>query len=203
VLWFSGAEKPGGQLTYKIVFPGSVSGLSVGGLVLFNGVRVGEVTKIDLMPHDPSQVYALVGVDSRVPVRVDTKARLEYTGLTGVASVALTGGAIDAPPLPTTGKEPGVIFAERSDFQDLLETGRRVAAQASDFFTKTNRLLDENSASVTASVRNVEKFSGALAENSGEIKTLVTDFESLSAKLGKAADNLNNLLGADQSKGPF
>jgi phospholipid/cholesterol/gamma-HCH transport system substrate-binding protein len=53
VMWFSGAEKPGGRNTYKIVFTGSVSGLSVGGWVLFNGVRVGEVSKIDLMPQDP------------------------------------------------------------------------------------------------------------------------------------------------------
>ncbi|MGB7045919.1 MAG: MCE family protein, partial [Methylocella sp.] len=37
VLWFSGAEKPGGRKTYKIIFNGSVSGLTNGGAVLFNG----------------------------------------------------------------------------------------------------------------------------------------------------------------------
>src|SRR5579885_1713917 len=84
VLWFSGAEKPGGgRNPYKVVFPGSVSGLSVGGWVLFNGVRVGEVTKIDIMPQDPSRVYAMIAINSDTPVRSDTKARLEYTGLTG------------------------------------------------------------------------------------------------------------------------
>ena len=104
VLWFSGAEKPGGRKTYKIIFSGSVSGLSDGGVVLFNGVRVGAVTKIDLLPQDPSRVFALIDVDAKAPVRADTKARLEYTGFTGVASVALTGGALDAPPLPATAR---------------------------------------------------------------------------------------------------
>jgi phospholipid/cholesterol/gamma-HCH transport system substrate-binding protein len=76
VLWFSGAEKPGGRTTYKIIFTGSISGLPDGGVVLFNGVRVGAVTKIDLLPQDPSRVFALIEVDAKVPVRADTKARL-------------------------------------------------------------------------------------------------------------------------------
>jgi phospholipid/cholesterol/gamma-HCH transport system substrate-binding protein len=189
VLWFSGAEKPGGRTTYKIIFTGSVSGLSDGGVVLFNGVRVGAVTKIDLSPQDPSRVFALIDVDSKVPVRVDTKARLEYTGFTGVASVALTGGAVDAPPLPAT-QGPAVIVADRSEYQDLVEAARRVATQASDFFTKTNRLIDDNSASVTALVKNAEKFSDALAANSDGLK----DFAAAAKAIKKAADDLDSQL---------
>jgi phospholipid/cholesterol/gamma-HCH transport system substrate-binding protein len=199
LLWFSGAEKQGGRVTYKIVFTGSITGLSKNGVVLFNGVPVGAVTKIDLMPQDPSRVYALVEVDGKVPVRTDTKARLEYTGFTGVASVALTGGATDAPPLPTSKQEPGVIVADRSDFQDLVATARRVAAEASDFFTKTNRLLDDNSASITAAVKNAEKFSDALAANSGGLK----DFMDAIADVGKSIKPLAaklDLLASDADK---
>jgi phospholipid/cholesterol/gamma-HCH transport system substrate-binding protein len=191
VLWFSGAEKPGGRTTYKVIFTGSISGLSEGGFVLFNGVRVGTVTKIDLLQQDPSRVYALIEVDAKVPVRADTKARLEYTGLTGVASVALTGGALDAPPLPAT-QGPPVIVADRSDYQDLVETARRVATQASDFFTKTNRLIDDNSASLTASVKNAEKFSDALAANSEGLK----DFMGAIADVGKSIKPLTAKLDA-------
>jgi phospholipid/cholesterol/gamma-HCH transport system substrate-binding protein len=191
VLWFSGAEKPGGRTTYKIIFTGSISGLSEGGFVLFNGVRVGTVTKIDLLQQDPSRVYALIEVDAKAPVRADTKARLEYTGLTGVASVALTGGALDAPPLRAT-QGPPVIVADRSDYQDLVETARRVATQASDFFTKTNRLIDDNSASITASVKNAEKFSDVLAANSDGLK----DFMGAIADVGKSIKPLTAKLDA-------
>jgi phospholipid/cholesterol/gamma-HCH transport system substrate-binding protein len=191
VLWFSGTEKPGGRTTYKIIFTGSISGLSEGGMVLFNGVRVGAVTKIDLLPQDPSRVIALIDVDAKAPVRADTKARLEYTGLTGVASVALTGGALDAPPLPAT-QGPAVIVADRSDFQDLVETARRVAAQASEFFTKTNRLIDDNSASITATMKNAEKFSDALAANSDGVK----DFMGAIADVGKSIKPLTAKLDA-------
>jgi phospholipid/cholesterol/gamma-HCH transport system substrate-binding protein len=192
VLWFSGAEKPGGRTPYKIIFTGSVSGLSEGGWVLFNGVRVGAVTKIDLLPQDPSRVDALIDVDAKVPVRADTKARLEYTGFTGVASVALTGGALDAPPLPTSPQQPGVIVADSSEFQDLIATARRVAKEASDFFTKTNRLIADNSASITASVKNAEKFSDALATNPDGLK----DFMGAIADLGKSIKPLTVKLDA-------
>jgi phospholipid/cholesterol/gamma-HCH transport system substrate-binding protein len=203
VLWFSGAEKPGGRTTYKIIFTGSISGLSDGGVVLFNGVRVGAVTKIDLVPQDPSRVFALIEVDAKVPVRTDTKARLEYTGFTGVASVALTGGALDAPPLPAT-QGPAVIVADRSEYQDLVETARRVATQASDFFTKTNRLIDDNSASITASVKNAEKFSDALAANSdglkdfmGAIADVGKSIRPLTAKLDTLAGDADNVVKGD------
>ena len=246
-----GRRKSGGRRTYKVVFTGSVSGLLRGAPVLFNGVRVGDVTKIDFVPQDPSHVYALVDIDARVPIRTDTKARLEATGLTGVANVALSGGTQNAPPLePGSGGSPGVIVADRSDFQDLVETARRIAGQASDFLDKSNRLLDANSTSIDASVKNVEKFSGALAANAdglkdfmsaigdvgkaikpltvkleslasdadnvvkaidpGQVKTIVADFASLSAKLNASADkvdtvltNLNGFLATGDLKGVF
>ncbi len=56
---------------------------------------------------------------------------------------------------------PPVIAADRSDFQDLIETARRIAGQATEFLDKTNKLLDDNSGSISASVKNVQKFSDA------------------------------------------
>jgi phospholipid/cholesterol/gamma-HCH transport system substrate-binding protein len=208
VMWFSGGDKPGGRHTYKVVFIGSVSGLIRGAPVLFNGVRVGDVTVIDLEPHDPSHVFALIDVDGRVPIRADTKARLEATGLTGVASVALTGGATDAPPLPAGPKGgPAVIVADRSDFQDLLETARRIAGQASDFLEKSNRLLDSNSASIGASIKNVEAFSDALAANSdglkdfmGAIADVGRTIKPLTAKLEILATDADNVVKAIDPK---
>lgn len=204
VYWVSSPGRSSGEQTYKIVFTGSVTGLGRGGWVLFNGVRVGEVKEIDLMPQDPAHVYALINVDLRVPIRVDTKARLESTGLTGVASVALTGGSPTAAPLGKGAKGgPGVIYAERSDFQDLLETARRIAGQASDLLDKGNKLLDQNSGPLTASVKNVQKFSDALAANADGVKAFMAAMSDvgksigpLSVKLSKLADDTDTVVKA-------
>ncbi len=182
IFWFSGAEKTADLRQYKVVFAGSISGLAVGNPVLFNGVRVGEVTKIDLMSDDPSRVYALVNVDARVPVRTDTHSRLEYTGLTGSASVGLTGGSGDAPVLATSAGSPGVLNADRSDFQDLIQTAQRVAGRASDILDKGDKILSDNTGLINASVRNVAKFSDALAANADGVK----DFMAAMADVGRS-----------------
>jgi phospholipid/cholesterol/gamma-HCH transport system substrate-binding protein len=204
VYFISGTSRPAGLQAFKIQFTGSVSGLARGNAVLFNGIRIGEVKEIDLVPDDPSRVAAMIEIDARVPVRTDTRARLEYGGLTGVASIALLGGGHDAAPLGKAADgSPGVIVAERSDFQDLLETGRRVATQASDLLDKANRLLDDNSGSIKTSVKNVEKFSDALAANSDGIKEFFGAMSDvgkaigpLSAKLSTLASDTDNVVKA-------
>jgi phospholipid/cholesterol/gamma-HCH transport system substrate-binding protein len=204
VYFISGTNRPAGLQAFKVEFTGSVTGLARGNWVLFNGIRVGEVKDVELLPQDPSHVAALIEIDARVPVRADTRARLEYTGFTGVASIALLGGSIDAAPFRKSADgSPGLIVAERSDFQDLLETGRRVATQASDILDKTNKILDENSGSISTSVKNVQKFSDALAANADGIKQFLASMSDvgkavgpLSAKLTTLANDSDNVIKA-------
>ena len=165
VFWFSGGDKPSSRKTYRIIFTSSVSGLSRGAQVLFNGLRVGEVTKIDLADN-PASVYAIIEVDPRTPVKTDTRARLEFQGLTGVASVALTGGSATAAELVTSGKGPPEIIADRSDFQNIVETLQNLSGKLDKILDKADVLVSENSGAITNTVKNIETFSQALAQNS-------------------------------------
>lgn len=207
VFWFSGAEKPSGLHVYKVIFSGSISGLASGNPVLFNGVRVGEVSKIDLMPQDPSQVYALIAVDARVPVRTDTKVELEYTGLTGSASVGLSGASGNAPALATSDKEPGVLYADRSGLQDLMATAKQVAARANDILDKGDRLISDSGPGIKASVENLRKFSDALAANADGLKDFMTSvsevgraIKPLAVKMEALASDTDNVVKAIDPK---
>src|SRR5271170_7143472 len=93
VLWLVAAGQVSHSRTYEVLFTGSVSGLSRGGSVVFNGLRVGEVLSIDFVPNDPGRVAAIINVDGRITIKKDTQARLELQGLTGGSAIALTGGA--------------------------------------------------------------------------------------------------------------
>src|SRR6185369_10032244 len=87
-------ENKGGfsqRTNYQVRFDSSVSGLLVGSAVLFNGIRVGEVTDLTLDPEHPEQVVATIGVVQGTPVRSDTQVGLESQGLTGGAAVTLLG----------------------------------------------------------------------------------------------------------------
>ena len=111
----------------------------------------------------------------------------------------LTPHTVEIDPASRLGPQaPGVIVAERSEFQDLVVAAQRIANQASDFFARANHLIDENSDSVTASVKNVETISGTLAAKSDDVKTIIADFASLSAKLDKAADKFDSVFTRSQ-----
>ena len=84
VYWLHNTGGLGPRATYHVQFDGSVPGLLVGAAVLFNGIRVGEVTDLGLAPDSPRRVNATLSVASTTPVRSDTKVGLEFQGLTGV-----------------------------------------------------------------------------------------------------------------------
>jgi phospholipid/cholesterol/gamma-HCH transport system substrate-binding protein len=220
VFWFSGNQNPAGLKSYRVVFTSSVSGLSRGSSVLFNGLRVGEVTTINL-GEDPSQVYAMIDIDRRTPVKTDTTARLEYQGLTGVAAVALSGGSAASAPLEANAQGgPPQILAERSDYQNIVESLQALSGKADSVLQDVDHLLADNSKGISQTVQNVAKFSQAMADNSdklgdtiaqldrvtatldanrGNIDSIMTDGRALTAQLNESATKIDGLL--DSVKG--
>ena len=187
VFWFNGASKSAGHAYYAIVFPGSVSGLTRGSTVLFNGLRVGEVAKLELAPDNPSNVMVSIDIDARTPMRKDTLARLEYSGITGVASIGLSGGSNNSERLPSgQNGNVAVIHGDRSDFANLINTGTRIAARADDVLDKVNRALDANTGALSNTLKNAETFSKSLADNADGVR----DFLAAMADVGKAVKPL-------------
>ncbi|QRM31043.1 MlaD family protein [Microvirga sp. VF16] len=194
VYWFSGGERGQARQTIRIVFSGSVSGLSQGSSVSFNGLRVGEVSSLDLLPEDPRRVVAIATVNSNTPIRSDTRARLEYQGLTGVANVGLSGGEPGAPPLVAGPGQPmPTIFADRSDFQDLIETARNIARRADDVLERVSRVITDNEGSINRTIQNVERFSQALGENAEGIDRFLAQIGQAAEKVGPLAEKLETL----------
>jgi phospholipid/cholesterol/gamma-HCH transport system substrate-binding protein len=199
VYWFAGTRGNGEKVTYRIVFTGSVSGLSRGSVVRFNGLRVGEVTSIDLLPNDPSRVTAIIEVDRRTPIKADTRARLEYQGLTGQASVQLSGGTAAAPALTAPDGGRAVIFADRSDFQDLLETVQRISGRIDIVLSRFEKIAVDNEASISSTIRSVETFAKALADNSAGIGAFMANAGDVSQRVASLAARLETLsISADE-----
>src|SRR5579863_932831 len=196
VLWFTGLGRTTQHKTFEIVFSGSVSGLSRGSIVSFNGLRVGEVSSIDFLPDEPGRVAAMIEINARTPVKTDTVARLESQGLTGVASLALIGGSNSAREIgPGPLGEPAIIYAERSDFQNLLDTAQHIAAKADDVLTKVSKLVDDNGPAVSDTLHNADAFSKALADNAAGVRTFLASVSDLGQKLGPLSDKLQGLSG--------
>lgn len=202
VYWFRAASSAGDRMQYRVVFTGSVSGLSKGAAVRFNGIRVGEVTSVDLEPDDPSRAVALIEVEPKTPMKTDTRARLEYQGLTGVASIHLSGNQSTALALTNPdGKGAPTVYADRSDFQDLFETAQRLAAKIDGVVTRVDKILADGEAPLANTLRNIEGFSKAVNENSpgisafiGQMTTTAQRFAALSDRVDRLADAADTLL---------
>src|SRR6185437_15019504 len=147
VFWFSGGRNAEATKAYRIVFNSSVSGLNRGSSVLFNGLRVGQVTSLGL-GGNPSQVEATISIDARAPIKTDTEARLAYQGLTGMASVALSGGGAGSATLVGQNGRLPTLYAERSDYQNILDGVRRLSAKADEVLDKADHLLGDNAGAI-------------------------------------------------------
>src|SRR5215510_5457594 len=182
VYWFSRTGDGGERAVYRVVFDGAVSGLRTGGWVLFNGIKVGEVSDLKLNPANPRQVIATIYVDRLVPMRTDTKVGLEFQGLTGIASIAVRGGAPDAPALAPVGGKPPTLFAEKAATQDVTASVRDVAASTGALVRRVDDMLLENRDALKTTLGNLETFSATLARNSERLDRIMAGLETMTGE---------------------
>src|SRR5687768_8806229 len=92
VYWLNNTGGLTKRAIYTVRFENTVSGLLTGAVVLFNGVRVGEVTGLRLNKDNAREVLATIAIAPETPMRADTYVSLDFQGLTGIPVVSLEGG---------------------------------------------------------------------------------------------------------------
>ena len=180
VHWFRNHSSAGTRATYNVVFQGSVGGLRKGSTVEFNGMRVGEVADLQLDKRDPKQVLATISVDSNVPIRDDTHVRLEFAGLTGVASVELRGGDPMAGPVPDGPGGIPTMIADPSATQDISGAAR-------ELIRNLNSMVSDNSP-LHKSLDNIEAFTVSLKNNADRFDRIMAGLESMTGTSDKPGE---------------
>ena len=180
VYWLSNTGGLAERTAYAVRFEGQISGLSRGSAVLFNGVPVGEVTGLGLIANAPGEVMATISVVRDTPVRLDTRVGLAFSGLTGTATVALVGGAADAPPLAAGAGELPLLVADPAAMKDMTQAAR-------DVLGRLDTILAENEDSLHDTIANIDSFAGALARNSNRVDGILQGLERLTGGKTEAA----------------
>jgi phospholipid/cholesterol/gamma-HCH transport system substrate-binding protein len=191
---------------YDVIFQGPVRGISEGGEVHFNGIKVGDVTRIALDPTNTARVIARIKVTSDVPIRTDSYATLEAQGITGVNYIQITAGTRNKPLLRSTvgrGEIP-VIPSQKGALADLLEGGGTVLQRTVEVLDRVNRLLsDTNIRTLTGAFEDVHSLTSELAERRAIIADAQHALQSIDAttqKIGVLADSSNALVNGDAKK---
>lgn len=200
IFWLANFALSAKYDTYQVVFHGPVSGLTRGGDVQFNGIKVGEVSDIRLDAQDPNKVIAYARLRADTPVRVDSQASLEPQGITGVNYIQLTAGTVSKPLLKqaTPGGEPLVIQAKPGTISSLLSGGGTVMQDAVETLSRINQVLsDENIKKVTAIMSDVQAVTAELRERKeiiADAQKTIQDADAAAIQIKTLAANAQGLV---------
>jgi len=142
ILWLSNIQFNQQYDEYEISFSGPVRGLSQGSEVRFNGLKVGEVTRLRLDQTDTNVVLADIQVVSDTPVDTKSYARLEPLGLTGLSYIQIFSGGEEFPLLnELPGRGPKRIEGQMSQLDTFLDGGGSVIESATIALKRVNSVL--------------------------------------------------------------
>jgi phospholipid/cholesterol/gamma-HCH transport system substrate-binding protein len=213
ILWLTTGGPPKDYDFYLVYVTESVSGLNLDAPVKYKGVNRGRVREIELDPNDPERVRLMLVVQQGTPINSETKATLEYQGLTGIASINLISGRKDAPPLtvppgekyPVIPSKPSLLSRLDETVSELLasviETSNRVSALLDEpnrvAFSKTldnlsllTKTLDARARDLEILIANLNTVSHDVQQSTTELPAMVAQFKASGAALERMADQL-------------
>ena len=195
VLWLSktGADSQYGY--YDVIFTEAVTGLSKGGLVQYNGIKVGEVAQLKLAPDDPRKVIARVRIDGGTPIKKDTIAKLGLLGVTGMAFIQLSGGTpTSAALLPSPDNPVPVIRAEESALSKLMASGEDIVTSVNDALLRVGQLLSkENVDHVSETLRNIDAIASTVSDQRENLGNAISQLADASTQLKSTLTTLNEM----------
>lgn len=222
VRFLSGADIFGRTNTYYVYYD-NASGLQSAASVAIRGVKVGQVSSIQISEQDPNKVEVTLAVSKEFSIPKDSKAKIYSAGLMGGQAIEivmgssaeyLEGGQTIAPMV-----ELGMVEALSSEFVDIKQNLVVVMNNINTTLATLNSLVDDNSANVASAIKslnkvlveleesqiiaNIDSFTGTLKNNGEKIDSIVTsvnnltttlDEQQMGVKLAQAVESLNLLL---------
>ena len=169
----------------------SVSGLSEGSKVKYQGVDIGSVFDIRVNPDDLSSILVYMEIDKGFPIKKDMRAKLSYTGITGLKFVELSGGETRSENL-----EPN---SEILTIKGLGEKAEDIVANIDSAVKGINEFLSkENQKKLSLFLENIEKTSeiiqSVMEKKEKNLLQSIDNMEKASLMISRIARNLDETI---------
>lgn len=202
ILWLGKSDYRGSYDRYEAYMTESVAGLSIDSSVKYRGVDVGRVKAIALRADNPEEVLLTLDIMRGTPVKTDTIAVLETQGLTGLATINLTGGSREAPSLQAQAGQPyPVIKTAPSLFARLDKTASRLLSEEGlaqlladlDLAAKgVANVLDEgNRTALTKTIKDLSDVAQTIAGHKTQIEQTLNGAAKSAENVSKLTASLN------------
>jgi len=176
ILWLAGSQFSTSFAHYDIYFEGPVSGLSNGAKVEYIGIPVGTVSDIEIV-SDPEElaragkpIRVTIEIKSTIQIKKDAAASIQTNILSGVSFILISQGKNPELIEAHKGERYPVIRSRRSTFSSLAARGPQLLDKIDGILDQVDDVLNEqNRQNFAATLENIKKVTGSLAEHSDEI----------------------------------
>lgn len=201
VVWLARVEIDRSFDVYEVAFTGSVAGLQTGAAVRYRGVPVGRVSSIRINPDNIGEVLVALELQPDTPVRTDTIATVEAQGITGIATIQLTGGTHGSPMhARAPNGPPPRLTAGRSALEQVFDTTPVVLHRIAAVLDRVGVLLDEeNLNSINAIIDDLEDIADAAAGSAPEVRALMQSLATAGDKVSATATVFSAIAGDVQA----
>ncbi len=189
LFWLGATRHTKPTSTYVTYFDEAVTGLDIESPVRFNGVGVGKVKDIRIVPGH-NLVEVLMDLDRQFEVRDGMRSRLAMQGITGLKYIELETKRLKPDPPPVLDFTPlyPLIPSRKSDFEELALAVEDIILSIKSIDMKG---ISDNAVKVLSNVNSlVEKFNAKVEEQKTLSKwTYVAEQANLFLK------NVNSMMG--------
>ena len=211
VLIFLLSGSTGGLFTHKLTLRAyfeNANGLKVGAPVTLNGVTIGNVTRVRILPHhEPAavEVVTKVGAEYRVSLHTDSTVAINQAGVLGDAFLDISSVQAHGPEpaenaiLPTSSKAgiQDVISSSQDSIQSINEVVRKVGVLVDTLNGgkgTAGMLLNDPKVArkLIHTVDQLDALTTAIAGGKGTIGKLIND-DQLYDRANSTIDKLNTI----------
>ena len=192
------------QSNYYKVYYDDVDGLKPGTLVRINGVDVGNVAAIELLPDEVDKVLVLIDLESGTEIPKDTRAVLVSVGFMGGKAINLeydtpcSGSSCAESGATLTGVSRGLLgsMVGKEDMENYVEIVKEGLTEVLD--TLNTMILDEDSDSpIARSMRDLSNTMANLNSSTGQLDNML---RRSSGDIEGTLSNINELTGTLESQ---
>ncbi len=213
VMWIARSSLNTQYSNYDIYYRGPVTGLRDGAPVEYNGVPVGRVAEIKIVPFQrksaaeeettgenasaeeapATMIRVTVAIDSSVEIKEDARASVETNILSGVSYILIVKGTEKAAVVHAeAGQRYPVIKARRSRLANLVARAPELLEKADAALESANKLLGkENREAFAESLDNIRTFTKGLAARNEDIAEFTGNAKKAAASLASLADSID------------
>ena len=221
IRFLSGVDVLGRSRTYTAHYE-QVNGLQDAAAVVINGVKVGQVTDVELN-FEQGGADITLSIDSNVDIPTDSRAMLFSAGLMGGKSIEIKMGEakeyLKSGDAIQTGVTLDMFDTLANELGDVKERVTTLLDNLNQTISGVDSLIDDNSKNLTKTIEslnavmadlkksniigNIDGFCATLNENGAKLDSIITDINSVThalneqqsgAKLAQAIDQVNTLL---------